>query len=158
MHSNQRQGNYQENRDLKDVFAELQQARISQNKSKTKSKTLKRKRQAIINGQASRFSSFKSIHFTYLAIAIAIVIILMVSTNYIFASDVEKMAESQEIYQVQAFTEFESNENILDMEKIINENISITKTKEVITEEREFEYKVIYDRMLKIALKKSTMR
>ena len=135
--------NNQDNRDLSSVFAELQQARSSQNR--TKNKMSKRKKQATVNGQANRFYHFKLIHFTYLAILIAIVIIFMVSTNYIFASDVEKIPDNEEVYEVQTFTEFEENENVLDMEKIINENISITKTKEVLTEEREFEYKTIYE-------------
>ena len=65
-------GNYQDKRDLTDVFAELQQARISQNKSKTKLKTPKRKKQATINGQASQFPSFKLVHFTYFAPALRV--------------------------------------------------------------------------------------
>ena len=120
--------------------------------TKVKNKTTRTKRQAIMNGQANRLSRLQMIHFIYLAMMIAIVIILMVSTNYIFATDVKKVEEQEPSYEMQAFIEFESNENVLNMEQIINENISITKTKEVVTEEREFEYKTIYTETEKLPL------
>ena len=46
--------------------------------TKVKNKTTRTKRQAIMNGQANRLSRLQMIHFIYLAMMTAIVIILMV--------------------------------------------------------------------------------
>lgn len=65
-------------------------------------------------------------------------IITIISTNGILATNTTTKETTP--LEVQKFYEFEKNENTLDLEKIINENISIIKTKEVVIEEREIPY------------------
>jgi len=97
-------------------------------------------------GRSKRFTNKKIKHSSnrvvtrtihIVLIAILALIITVISTNRILATNT---AEVTTVTEVQKFYEFEKNENTLDLEKILNENISIIKTKEVVIEEREIPY------------------
>lgn len=73
--------------------------------------------------------------------AIVMIIIFLFGTmysNYIYATDVEFGTEKQIVGT------FEKNENVLDLDKIIEENSSIVRKKEVTTESFDVEFEIIY--------------
>ena len=76
---------------------------------------------------------------SYLAVVMIIIFLFgTMYSNYIYATDVEFGTEKQIVGT------FEKNENILDLDKIIEENSSIVRKKEVTTESFEIEFETIY--------------
>ena len=76
---------------------------------------------------------------SYLAIVMIIIFLFgTMYSNYIYATDVEIGTEQQVVGT------FEKNENVLDLDKIIEENSSIVRKKEVTTESFDIDFEIIY--------------
>ncbi len=120
-------------RTLPEVFRELQATRdasyiqASRSRQFHKKKTLK----IAVNKMATK---------TIIVAVISVLSfsILISSTGYIFAANIEDKKEPEIVGA------YEENKNAINVENIISENISIITSKKLITEEREIKYKTIY--------------
>lgn len=124
------------NKTLPELFKELEQARYGQatknmQTSRVRTPRQKHKKQSVLH-----------IHPIHITLVIACVLmIIIVSTNRIFATDA---AIKEKDAQIRSLSHFETNQNTINMNQVIKDNISIIKTKEVAIEEREIPYGTIY--------------
>ena len=63
--------------------------------------------------------------------------ITFISTNYIFAKEKEEE-------KLDFITDFENNDNVLELSQILSDNMNIVQKKELVTEEREIKYTTEY--------------
>lgn len=75
----------------------------------------------------------------FIIILIICFVITMFLTNSIFATQVEISQANKESNLV-----FENNENTIDLMSVLHNNMSITKRKEIITEQSDVNYMIIY--------------
>lgn len=119
------------NRTLPEVFKELQDIRNAQEKRYKEIKNNKNMIRNTINGLATKTTSVASI-------VVLILMVMTAFTGYIFATNTGEQEESKIV------GEYEQNDNAINVEKVISDNISVVTSKELVTEEREIEYKVVY--------------
>jgi len=117
-------------KELPEVFKELQNIRSMQNQIKAYKKVNK-----TISGMR-KIGLEKAI---VLATAVICVLIIMSSTNSIFAVSNVGVEET-----FKPINSFEANENALNMHNIIANNTGLVETKQLITEEREFDFTIEY--------------
>ena len=164
---------FQNQRSLKDAFAELQQARMEfelennaknnikkNKKSKIKNKTynvyytgsIKTKKNKAINQDRLSFKQWMQYRINklkydkkeikklaFITTGVFSVCIALISTNYIFA----EYQKEEEIKQKIATNVFETNKESLNLEKIIIQNVGITKSKTIIEdEERQIDFEI----------------
>ena len=156
-------------RTLERAFAELQQARmgyeIENNKKRTSHKTKKKTYDVYYTGSIKKSKKNRAINqdklsfkewmqyrlnklrydkkeikkLALITTGVFAVCITVVSTNYIFA----QYNKEEEIKQKIATNVFETNSEALNLQKIIIENVEVTKSKTVVEdEEREIPYNV----------------
>ena len=147
---------------LTEMFKELQQARIEHlenrknNKLSTKILNATKNRKTTIKAKSSvntYISSIKnckinlksrSINPFLLVLITMLIVIILFSTTYSItsfatATDAEVVTE-----YIEETPEFESNENSIDILKVLSSNVIASQKKEIVTEERDIEYKTIY--------------
>ena len=126
-----------DNRTLPEVFKELQEIRNAQEKRYIENKNNKNVIKSTINKLATKT--------TGVACIIVLVFSIMTAfTGYIFATNIEQ--ETPEVVG-----EYEENSNAINVEKVISNNISVLTSKELITENRDIKYEIIYQKNDKLA-------
>ena len=124
------------NRTLPEVFKELQDIRNAQEKRYIENKNSRNVIKSTINRLATKT--------TGVACVIVLVFSIMTAfTGYIFATNTEKVTP-------EVVGEYEVNSNTIDVEKVISNNISVLTSKELITENREIKYEIIYQKNEKL--------
>lgn len=118
-------------KELPEVFKELQNIRSMQSQIKACKKVYK---------TASGISNIVLEKAIVLATAVICVLIVMSSASSIFAVSNTKMTD--EVFK--PINSFEANENVLNMHNIIAGNTGLVETKQLITEEREFNFEIEY--------------
>ena len=160
---NNSMNNGQDNRNLSDVFKELQEIRYSQSKqvntsskSKSESKISKQsnaKKQSkpkakvsFIENNNVSFDNKKGIKLSNLLIVLVVLILVIIAVFPMNVFSVETgntTDDSEEVVETASIpTDFEINRKALNMQKIISENSSFEKVKEQVSEEREVEYEI----------------
>ena len=119
------------NRTLPEVFKELQDIKNAQMKN---SKNTKFNKTNIVK---STISNIATKGISVASLVVLIFIITTVFTGYIFATNSEKK-------EIEIVGQYEENNQIISVEQIISENISVITSKELVTEERNIKYKTIY--------------
>jgi len=117
-------------KELPEVFKELQNIRSMQNQIKVAKKVKK---------TISGINNTVSEKVIVLATTVICVLIIMSSANSIFAASDTK---TNEVFK--PINSFEANENSLNMHSIIASNTGLVETKQLITEEREFDFEIEY--------------
>lgn len=154
---------------LSQAFAELQQARVEyeleNNKKHTSRKSRKKSYDVYYSGSIKKSKQNRAINqdklsfrewikyrlnklrydkkeikkLTFITVGVFALCVTVVSTNYIFA----QYSKEEEIKQKIATNVFETNSEALNLQKIIIENVEVTKSKTVVEdEEREIPYNV----------------
>lgn len=161
MHKNQN------DRNLSDVFKELQEIRYSQaNQVNTSSKSnsdLKRQKQFNMQTQSATqrqskpkakvsfiestdvsFDNKKGVKLSNLLIVFVVLVLVIIAVfpmNVFSVETGDTTKDSEEVVETASIpTDFEINRKALNMQKIISENSSFEKVKEQVSEEREIEY------------------
>ena len=140
-------------RNLSDVFKELQEARYNQSQTRLKKHQQINQFSKIKNTAKNVNFSFnlnlhkpklKKIKKTDIKISriFFICVILLIATVVLFAKN--GYAESTEIEYVAETPTYELNEKKLDIQNIISSNVDIGKVKEQVTEERVVEFETKY--------------
>lgn len=124
------QQNWTREKELPEVFRELQNIRSMQNQIKVAKKVKK-----TFSGINDNFIEKAIVLIT----AVIVVIIVSSSANSIFAVS---SINNEEVFK--PINSFESNENALNMHSIITSNTGLIETKQLITEEREFDFGIEY--------------
>lgn len=119
-------------RTLPEVFKELQDIKNAQMKNSKNTKFNKR------NVVKSTINNIATKGISVASIIVLIFIITTAFTGYIFATT------SFEQNEIEKVGEYEKNDEIISVEQIISENISVITSKKLVTEEREIKYKTIY--------------
>ena len=138
-------------RNLSDVFKELQEIRYSQNVVQTPKKTKipkpkKHKKnndfafEMDINSVNKTKKSFKLPNILVISAVFVLAVIALFPKNAFLKESFAK-EDTEEVTELTS-TNFEINRKALNMQKIISENSSFEKVKEQVTEEREIEYEV----------------
>ncbi len=117
-----------DNRTLPEVFKELQDSRNAQIESYKKAK---------INNRKGFKNVIATKTITVASIVVLIFCITTAFTGYIFASNDNKE-------EVEILGEYEENNNVISVENVISENISVITSKKLVTEERAIEHKTVY--------------
>ena len=142
-------------RQLPDVFKELQQSRLeqeintklhvsktrtSERKKKTNQRLMQKREEAYRNMWNERGTTeilnFSVRKAAIVTMCICAIILTVVSKNYIFA-DNEEIIETSSI-------EFETNDNAINLTQIVSENASMVEAKDYIKEEREVTFETVY--------------
>lgn len=146
-------------RQLPDVFRELQQSRLeqeintklkvnkihtSERKKKSKEK-LSQKREYAYRNMWSDTGAKEILNFSVkkaaiITMCICAVVLTVVSKNYIFAGNQEEIEEKIET----SYVEFETNDNAINLSQIVSENASNIETKDYIKEQREIPFETVY--------------
>ena len=151
--------NGQDNRNLSDVFRELQEIRYSgtnqtstptsstpNQKSKTNKQTRPKARVSFVDSNDISFDSKKGVKLSNLLIVFVILVLVIIAIfpMNVFSVETGDTAEdSEEVVETASIpTDIEINRRALNMQKIISENSSFEKVKEQVSEEREIEYEV----------------
>ena len=159
----------QDNRNLSDVFKELQEIRYSgtnqvhtSSKSNSESKIQKQsstQKQPNIKNQSKpkakvsfvestnvSFDNKQGIKLSNLLIVLVVLVLVIIAVFPMNVFSVETgntSEESEEVVETASIpTNFEINRRALNMQKIISENSSFEKVKEQVSEEREIEYEI----------------
>ena len=159
----------QDNRNLSDVFKELQEIRYSgtnqvhtssksnsESKIQKQSSTLKQpniKKQSKPKAKVSfvestnvSFDNKQGIKLSNLLIVLVVLVLVIIAVFPMNVFSVETgntSEESEEVVETASIpTNFEINRRALNMQKIISENSSFEKVKEQVSEEREIEYEI----------------
>ena len=159
----------QDNRNLSDVFKELQEIRYSgtnqvhtSSKSNSESKIQKQsstqkqpniKKQSKSKAKVSfvestnvSFDNKQGIKLSNLLIVLVVLVLVIIAVFPMNVFSVETgntSEESEEVVETASIpTNFEINRRALNMQKIISENSSFEKVKEQVSEEREIEYEI----------------
>ena len=151
--------NGQDNRNLSDVFRELQEIRYSgtnqtstptsstpNQKSKTNKQTRPKARVSFVDSNDISFDSKKGVKLSNLLIVFVILVLVIIAIfpMNVFSVETGDTAEdSEEVVETASIpTDIEINRRALNMQKIISEDSSFEKVKEQVSEEREIEYEV----------------
>ena len=143
----------QDNRNLSDVFRELQEIRYSQisqvntsSTSRTNKQTRPKARVSFVESNNISFDNKKSVKLSNLIIVLVILVLVIIAVfpMNVFSMNNETAEElSTEVVETASIpTDFEINRKALNMQKIISENSSFEKVKEQVSEEREIEYEI----------------
>lgn len=128
---------YNNNRNLVDVFEELKQARndsISMNNRKRHNSIYEK----IYNKKKKQHKQKKQgISLVGMVMGVVMVAGTMTSANFIFASN-------DNVKNNSTYIEYEENKENVNIEKIISDNISTTERKELITEDRTVPFNTSY--------------
>lgn len=124
------------NRTLPEVFKELQDIRNAQEKRYIENKNSRNVIKSTINRLATKTTGVA-------CVIVLVFSIMTVFTGYIFATNTEKVTP-------EVVGEYEVNSNTIDVEKVISNNISVLTSKELITENREIKYEIIYQKNEKL--------
>lgn len=132
------------NRNLSDVFKELQQAQQTQS---TSSNNHPRKSHAMRNNFVSYFhtnSPYKSydLKLSHIIVGCSILIVGLAVFFPKNASFTQSYAKEETIEQI---SEYELNRHRLNIQNIISENADMDRVKEQVTEEREIEFETEYN-------------
>ncbi|MBR6505122.1 MAG: G5 domain-containing protein [Clostridia bacterium] len=117
-------------KELPEVFKELQNIRSMQTQIRVAKK---------VNKAISGINSIVLEKVIVIATTIICVLIMMPSANSIFAANNMEMN-----IEYKPLNSFEANQNALNMHNIITTNTGIVETKQLITEEREFDFETEY--------------
>ena len=145
--------NGQDNRNLSDVFKELQEIRYSSANQVTTSSKPKANKQArpkakvsFIDSNDVSFDNKKGVKLSNLIIVFVILVLVIIAIFPMNVFSVETgntTEDSEEVVETASIpTNFEINRRALNMQKIISENSSFEKVKEQVSEEREIEYEI----------------
>ncbi len=143
----------QDNRNLSDVFRELQEIRYSQtnqanttSKSKTNKQARPKAKVSFIENNNVSFDNKKGVKLSNLIIVFVILVLVIIAIFPLNVFSVETSSNednSDEVVETASIpTDIEINRKALNMQKIISENASFEKVKEQVSEEREIEYEV----------------
>ncbi len=143
----------QDNRNLSDVFRELQEIRYSQankvhttSKSKTTKQTRPKAKVSFIENNNISFDNKKGVKLSNLIIVFVILVLVIIAIFPLNVFSVETSSNedhSDEVVETASIpTNIEINRKALNMQKIISENSSFEKVKEQVSEEREIEYEI----------------
>lgn len=126
-----------DNRTLPEVFKELQNIRNAQVKSYKK---VKKKNNNFIQRAISNIATKTT---SVASVVVLIFAIMTAFTGYIFATNSGE--EKNEV-----IGEYEENNNVINVEKIISNNISVVTSKQLITEDRDIKYDTVYQKNNKL--------
>ena len=145
-------------RNLSDVFKELQQMQYTanmqrkngtkkngkifkstKNENEKRNKIKKHKKLAFISHDTNYNINYKGVKLSNLLIICAIIILAIIAFFPKNFSLSESSTKENEIIELEP-NEFEINRKALNMQKIISENSNFEKVKEQVTEEREIEF------------------
>ena len=159
----------QDNRNLSDVFKELQEIRYSgtnqvhtSSKSNSESKIQKQSstqkqpnikkhskpkaKVSFVESTNVSFDNKQGIKLSNLLIVLVVLVLVIIAVFPMNVFSVETgntSEESEEVVETASIpTNFEINRRALNMQKIISENSSFEKVKEQVSEEREIEYEI----------------
>ncbi len=149
--------NKQDNRNLSDVFKELQEIRYSaanqtktsttsnkKPKAKNKKQAKPRARVSFIESNDTSFDTNKGVKLSNLIIVFVILVLVIIAVfpMNVFSVETSNTSEDDEetVETASIPSDFEINRKALNMQKIISENSSFEKVKEQVSEEREIEY------------------
>ena len=147
----------QDNRNLSDVFKELQEIRYSQSsqintssdnvkrtKTSKQSKSKPKAKVSFVYDNNVSFDDKRGIKLSNLIIVFVILVLIIIAVfpMNVFSMETETAeSNSDETVETSSIpTDFEINRKALNMQKIISENSSFEKVKEQVTEERAIEY------------------
>ena len=155
MLDNKNNSNNQDNRNLSDVFKELQAMRYSEPDKTTTSVNSNKKNQnkhkskakiAFIDNNNLSFENKKSIKLSNLLIMLVILVLVIIAIfpmNVFSVENDSNTTTSDEVTETSSVpADFEINRKTLNMQKIISENSNFEKVKEQVSEEREIEYDI----------------
>ena len=155
MLDNKNNSNNQDNRNLSDVFKELQAMRYSEPDKTTTSVNSNKKNQnkhkskakiAFIDNNNLSFENKKSIKLSNLLIMLVILVLVIIAIfpmNVFSVENDSNTTTSDEVTETSSVPAvFEINRKTLNMQKIISENSNFEKVKEQVSEEREIEYDI----------------
>ena len=142
-----------DDRNLSEVFKELQQIRYSQTSNKKSSIKNKKKKstQKVKNEKESNFAfnmnetlndNRKGLKLSNIIVISAIFILAVIAlfpNNAFLKESFAKEENDEDVIELSAI-DFEINRKALNMQRIISENSNFEKVKEQVTEEREIEY------------------
>ncbi len=144
--------NQQKDRNLSDVFKELQEIRYSQTttssnaNSRIEKQNKPKARVSFIENNNVSFDNKKGIKLSNLLIVLVILILVIIAIfpMNVFSVETGNTSENSDevVETASAPTNFEINRKALNMQKIISENSSFEKVKEQVSEEREIEYDI----------------
>ena len=150
--------NGQDNRNLSDVFRELQEIRYSgtnqtstptsstlKQKSKTNKQTRPKARVSFVDSNDISFDSKKGVKLSNLLIVFVILVLVIIAIfpMNVFSVETGNTTQDEEVVETASIpTDIEINRRALNMQKIISENSSFEKVKEQVSEEREIEYEI----------------
>ena len=148
-------------RQLPDVFKELQQARLEQEinnklniskiknsktseKRKMKKEKISLKRETAYRNMWNEHATTQVLNFSVkkaaiVTMCICAIALTVVSKNYIFAG-----IEEQEPIVETSYVDFETNDNAINLTQIVSENASMVEAKDYVKEEREIEFETVY--------------
>ena len=144
----------QDNRNLSEVFKELQEIRYSQanqvntsSNPKTNNKKSKPKAKvSFIESNNVSFDNKKGIKLSNLLIVLVVLVLVIIAVfpmNVFSVETGDTTDDTEEVVETASIpTDFEINRKALNMQKIISENSSFEKVKEQVSEEREIEYDI----------------
>lgn len=143
----------QDNRNLSDVFKELQEIRYSQSNTvntssnpKTNKKNKPKAKVSFVENDNISFENKKEIKLPNLLIifVVLVLVIIAIFPMNVFSVETSNLAkDSEEVVETASIpANFEINRKALNMQKIISENSSFEKVKEQVSEEREIEYDI----------------
>ena len=149
----------QDNRNLSDVFKELQQiryasttnqavnAKVEKQSKQKSSKMHKQKKVAFVSDNNSFYQNKRSVKLSNLIIVLAVLILIIIAVfpKNVFSTETANEEEQDDEKIVETATipsDFEINRRALNMQKIISENSSFEKVKEQVTEQRDIDYEV----------------
>ena len=144
----------QDNRNLSEVFKELQEIRYSQanqvntssNPKTTNKKSKPKAKVSFIETNNVSFDNKKGIKLSNLLIVFVVLVLVIIAIFPMNVFSVETgntSEETEEVVETASIpTNFEINRKALNMQKIISENSSFEKVKEQVSEEREIEYEI----------------
>lgn len=159
----------QTDRNLSDVFKELQEIRYSQTKqvntssksnlvskkakqfntqkqSTTQKQSKQKAKVSFIENADISFDNKKGVKLSNLLIVLVVLVLVIIAVFPMNVFSVETgntTEDSEEVVETASIpTDFEINRKALNMQKIISENSSFEKVKEQVSEEREIEYEI----------------
>ena len=152
--NNNSMNNNQNNRNLSDVFRELQETRYSQSTQVNTTSNINTKKQrkpkakvSFIDNNDISFDNKKSIKLSNLIIVLVILVLVIIAVfpMNVFSVENQDTADTSDEEVVETASipaNVEINRKALNMQKIISENSSFEKVKEQVAEEREIEYEI----------------
>ena len=152
--NNNPMNNNQNNRNLSDVFRELQETRYSQSTQVNTTSNINTKKQrkpkakvSFIDNNDISFDNKKSIKLSNLIIGLVILVLVIIAVfpMNVFSVESQNTADTSDEEVVETASipaNVEINRKALNMQKIISENSSFEKVKEQVSEEREIEYEI----------------